>query len=169
MPFRLTRIPLVPAEQTLTPGGVRITLRLYQPVIWIRLVPWVGSAHPEAMTFPAVLDTGNNHSFLMPATLFAGWTRLDPSALKTRHTVRANGVELSCHGLNIDVYRMRNGNPTSRVAGRLQTDRGVVLVPERHEHLFPRLPVIGVRALCASRATFTVDGQRKAFSLRGPE
>lgn len=168
MPFRLTRIPLVGAEHVVSPGGVTITLRMYQPVIWVRLVPWAGRTDPEAVTFPAVVDTGNNHSFLIPATLFRAWVRLDPAALVTKHRVRVQTAELSCHALNLDVYRTRAGIPTDRLAGRLQTDRGIVIVGERYEHLFPRLPVIGVRCLRASRAVFSLDGGRATFSLRGP-
>ncbi len=169
MPFRLTRVPLVGEEHDVAPGGVAITLRVYQPVIWVRLVPWVGSVHPEAVTFPAVLDTGNNHSFLIPTTLFQSWTRLDPAAFVTKHTVRVHGHVLSCHGLNVEVYRTRNGNPTERRAGRLQTDRGVVIVGHALEPFFPRLPVIGVRCLRASRATFTLDGGRGTYTLTGPD
>lgn len=168
MPFRLTRVPLVEEEHTVTLGGVAISLRIYQPVIWVRLVPWVGSPHSEAVTFPAVMDTGNNHSFLIPASLFRAWTRLDPASFVTKHTVRVHGHELPCYGFNIEVYRVRKGNTTQRRAGRLQTDRGVMIVGEGLEPHFPRLPVIGVRCLCASRATFMVDGGRATFSLHGP-
>lgn len=168
MPFRLTGLPLPREDRVVAPAGVPITLRVYQPVVWVRLVPWVGPADPEAVTFPAVVDTGNNHSFLIPASLFRAWVRLDRTVLRTQNRVRVLDVEMLCHGLNVDVYRVRDGNPTGRVAGRLQTDRGVVIVPESVEHLFPRLPVIGVRCLRASRAVFTVDGGRATYSLRGP-
>lgn len=168
MAFRLDRIPLIGADREISLGGVSVMLRLYQPVVWVRLVPWVGPRHSEAVTFPAVIDTGNNHSFLIPASLFEAWVRLDPETLMTRHKVRVNDRELSCHGLNIDVYRMRRGDAIDRIAGRLQTDRGVVIVKRTVEHQFPRLPVIGVRSLCASRASFALSGDLETFSLRGP-
>lgn len=168
MPFRLTGLSLPRDDRVVAPGGVPLTLRVYQPVVWVRLAPRVGPPDPAAVTFPAVVDTGNNHSFLIPSSLFRAWVRLDPAELVTVHRVRAVDVELRCHALNVDLYRVRDGNPTDRVAGRLQTDRGVVIVPESLEHLFPRLPVIGVRCLRASRAVFTVDGSRATYSLRGP-
>jgi hypothetical protein len=169
MPFHLARVPLVEKERVVVLDGIEVTLRIYQPVVWVRLVPWVGATHPEAITFPAVLDTGNNHSFLIPATLFRAWTRLDPASFVTKHTVRVLGHELSCHGLNIEVYRMGTMSAHDRRVGRLQTDRGVVVVRESLEAHFPRLPVLGVRCLCASRAIFTVDGGRATYSLRGPD
>ena len=168
MPFRLTHIPLVDDERTVSPGGVTLTLRICQPVVWVRLAPWVGVSHPDAVSFPAILDTGNNHSFLIPETLFRAWTHLDPATVVTKHKVRVHGTELSCHGLNIDVCRTRDGSPTDRRAGRLQADRGIVIVGESLESRFPRMPVLGVRCLRASRATFTIDGGRGTYSLRGP-
>src|SRR5437762_2431847 len=118
MPFRLTRVPLVRKEQIVSLSDVPITLRTYQPVVWVRLVPWAGSVHPDAITFPAVVDTGNNHSFLIAASLFRAWVRLDPSTLRTKHKLLVNAIELACHGLNIDVYRMRGDQPSARIAGR---------------------------------------------------
>jgi hypothetical protein len=84
------------------------------------------------------------------------------------HPVWVNGLPAACHAFNLDLYRVRAGEPTTRVAGRLQTDRGVTVIPDQYVDRFPRLPVLGVRCLCASRVTFAIDGGRRTFTLRGP-
>src|SRR4051812_26518273 len=96
MPFRISRIPLVGEDQVLSPGGVDITLRRYQPVVWVRLVPWVGQADPEPVTFPAVVDTGNNHSFLIPGPFFRVWANTDYRTLRAGQPVLVNGLPIRC-------------------------------------------------------------------------
>ena len=168
MPNLLHRVPLMTTERTVRPGGVPVVLRGYQPVAWVRLVPWGGRPGPRAVPFPAVLDTGHNHSFLIPSSLFEAWTGESPDGLITYRVVPANGVSVGCYGFNVEVFGMRAGEPTERVVGRLETDRGVAIIPPEHEGRFPRLPVIGVRALCASRVTLTVDGDGRTYTLKAP-
>lgn len=165
MPFLLTRVPLVAAERIVAPAGTLVTLRAYQPVVWVRLAPWSGEPHPEAVTFPAVLDTGNNHTFLIPAPLFRAWARVEPNDLRPLRMVEVNGVLVPGHGFNLDLLRLRRGNPTDRVAARLQTDRGIAIIPDEFVGRFPRMPVLGVRSLTVNRVTFTLNGGRRTFSL----
>lgn len=165
MAFRLARVPLVEFEHTLTVGGEDVILRAYQPVVWVRLVPW-GAAAAGAVAFPAVVDTGNNHSFLIPARLFRAWTGADPDLAAARRLI-ANGHPVACLGYNLDLMRLRDGDLSvpERVAARLQTGQGVAVVPDALASRFPRLAVLGVRCLTANRVRFALDGGAQTFSL----
>jgi hypothetical protein len=170
MPFVLTRVPLNAAERTAAPGGVPITLRPYQPVVWVRLVGWEPdpAAEGRAVAFPAVLDTGNNGTVLIAETVFRAATGTDPADSPRYHTSVVNGVPLRCYGYNLDLLSVRNGDALERVAWRLQTDRGVHVIPADLEHRFPRVPVIGVRCLTTNRLTYSLNGRRRTFSLWRP-
>jgi hypothetical protein len=168
MPFRIARVPLVGADRVVSPGGVDVALRAYQAVVWVRLVTWVGPSLPDAVPFPAVVDTGNNNSFLIPGPFFRAWARVDYRDLRPGRSVRVNGLPLKFYGLNLDLLRFHNGEPTTRVAAHLQTDQGVMIIPDALVPSFPRLPVLGVRCLTVNRVTFTLDGGRQTFSLSQP-
>src|SRR4051812_7596187 len=116
MPFRIARVPLVATEHVVSPGGMAITLRPYQPVVWVRLVPWGTLPDPQTIAFPAVVDTGNNHSFLIPGPFLRSWTDTDYRTLEPGRRVEVNGVPLRCFGYNVDLMRHRRGEPTDRVA-----------------------------------------------------
>jgi hypothetical protein len=165
MGFRIAHIPLVAVEQILSVGGIDITLRAYQPVVWVRLVPWAGLSTPDAVPFPAVIDTGNNNSFLIPAPFFRAWSRTDPDLSFPGRPALVNGIPLRFHRYNLDLFRTRGGGPTDRVAARLQTDQGVMIIPDALVPSFPRLPVLGVRCLTTNRITFSLNGDKQTFSL----
>src|SRR4051812_2422568 len=130
MPFRIARVPLVAAEHVISPGGVDVTLRAYQPIVWVRLVSWAAASRPEAVVFPAVVDTGNNEAFLIPAPLFRAWARVDDRELPTVRPVLVNGHPLNFYGFNLDLMRLRDGEPADRVAARLQTGQGIMIIPD---------------------------------------
>lgn len=168
MPILLHRVPLVGDLQAVTVGGIPLTFKRYQPVAWARLVPWGSTVHPDAVPFPVVIDSGLNDAFLIRASQVRAWSKLEPEDYVGQHAVRSRGVAVKCYRFNVELFRLRAGNRTDVVAGRLQTDKGVAVVPPELESLFPEIPTLGVRAMVASRATFTVDGGGKTFSLRTP-
>jgi hypothetical protein len=167
MPFTLSRVPLNGADRTVLLRGESVILRPLQPVIWIRLAAWelAEAAKTQPITFPVVVDTGNNGTLLIPESVFRAAVGVSPAALKGRATAPVNGILLACYGFNLDLLRLRGGVPLERVVGRLQTDRGVFLIPTELEHRFPRLPVLGVRCLTLNRLTFSLSGDRRTFSL----
>ena len=69
---------------------------------------------------------------------------------------------------HLDLMRVWNRQPTGQVAGRLETDRGLVVIPEDQEARFPRMPVLGVRTRCFNRVTFSLYGARQTFTLSQP-
>lgn len=168
MPFVLSRVPLTAAERTTAPGGVPITLRPYQPVVWVRLITWKSDEPPTGVIFPSVLDTGNNGTVLMPESVFRAVSGINHDDLIGHHTALVNGVLLRCYRFNLDLLHLRGGAPIERVDWRLQTDRGICVIPSELEHRFPRMPIIGVRCLTTNRLTFSLNGSRRTFSLWRP-
>lgn len=165
MPFRIAPVSLVATEHVVSVGGVDITLRPYQAVVWVRLVPWAGETASDTLAFPAVVDTGNNDTFLIPGPFFRAWAKVDYRDLPPGRPVLVNGLALKLHGFNLDLLRPRRRDPSERVAGHLQTGQGITIIPDALVSRFPRLPVLGVRCLATNRVTFSLNGGRRTFSL----
>jgi hypothetical protein len=168
MGFRIARIPLSACEQTSTPGDVPITFRAYQPVVWVKLVPWLGEPSPKAVVFPAVIDTGNNHFFMIPGSLFRAWSGIGFEQCTRGRTLIVNGFPLKTYGFNLELYRKRSGRLAQSPLARLQMGEGITIIPDSLSASLPRVPVIGVRTLTVNRLTFTVDGDRHTYSLSQP-
>jgi hypothetical protein len=168
MPFVLVRVPLIDFEQTVVAGGVPIALRPFQPVVWVSLVPWEPDPTWRQVSFPAVLDTGNNGTVLIPERVFRAVTGRYSWMYSGYHSGLVNRLPLRCYGFNLELHRVRGDEPLERVAWRLQTERGAFVIPSDLEHQFPRVPVIGVRCLAANRLTFSLNGDRRTFSLWRP-
>lgn len=165
MPFLMTRVPLTPADVAVPVGGLTVELHVYQPVVWVQLVPWRGYAAGPAVPFPAVVDTGNNDVFLLSASRFRAWAGADPSNFTPRHRRKVNGVWCGCYPFNLDLLR---GPAAGSPLVRLESDQGVAVVPAGDEHRFPPTPVLGVRCLTVNRLTFSVTGDRRSFSVWRP-
>jgi hypothetical protein len=168
MPFLLTRVPLIAVERVVAHADVPVTLRVNQPVVWIRLAAWNQRPLLAAVAFPAIIDSGNNDSFLIPGSLFRGWTGLTLDAMHPLRTIEVNGLTLGCYGFNLQLFRLSRGNPTDHVVRHLETDRGITIIPDGLDHRFPRMPVVGVRCLRLNRLTFSINGNRGTFSLWSP-
>jgi hypothetical protein len=168
MAFRIAHVPLNAAEQVYSPGGVPIVFRAYQPVAWVRLVPWVREPPARAVIFPAVIDTGNNHFFMIPGVLFREWAGVDYDDSPRGRTIIVSGIPLKTYGFNIDLFRLRSGKPGRAPVARLQMGEGITIIPDTLSANLPRVPVIGVRTLTVNRITFTIDGDRQTFSISQP-
>lgn len=167
MPPILNRVPLRESEEHVDVAGVPVVLRANQPVVWVTLWPWSGAGDPGWVPFPAVLDTGNNDSFTIPAALFTAWTGLDYSRLPASQTrLVNNAIRAGLYRYNVRLHRLGpDGRPTPPVAFTLQTDTGVTVLPHAGG-AFPRLPTVGVRCLRVNRLHFFLNGHRRYFSLR---
>jgi hypothetical protein len=168
MAFRIARVPLHVTEQVLSSGDAHVAFRAYQPIVWVRLVPWGREPPERAVAFPTVIDSGNNHFFLIPATLFRAWAGVEFEESSRGRTLIVNGFPLKTYGFNLDLFRSREGSPWGRPLARLQMGEGITIIPDSLTAYLPRVPVIGVRTLTVNRLTFTIDGDRQTFSLSQP-
>lgn len=168
MPFLMTRVPLQPAERVVDVGRLGVRFLPFQPVVWVRLVPWVGPPSAGSVPFPVVIDTGNNDVALVSESRLRAWAGADPAPQMLRHQRIVNGYRMGSYGFNLDLLSRSAHGPGDRVLVRLQTEQGVTVIPTEFEGRFPPTALIGVRCLTANRLTFSLNGDRRTFSLRRP-
>jgi hypothetical protein len=126
----------------------------------------LGSAPP----FPALLDTGNNHNFSIQSRHLLRWAGLDRGPLPTLGAVSERGKRIPLLGADLWIHPNRPGQLETwpgRPPFRLTLDGGIVVYPDDGLN-YPRLPLLGLRAMTDNRLRLTVDGARRLVSLRTP-
>ena len=164
----LDRLP-ISSEHSLTDvhAGV-VKLRPYQIIVHVSVLndpEW----HPGAAILPAILDTGNNLNFSIQAAHLTRWAGIDPRSLKSGGMVREGTRSLTLHAAYIWIHRNvpRRGVLKDVRPFQPQVPDGIVIYPSDGSD-YPRLPVLGLRAILKNNLKLIIDGQRKHASLRSP-
>src|SRR5436309_3224171 len=112
-----------------------------------------------------ILDTGHTHSLSLHERHLTEWAGLRPESLAVFAAVRERGQRLSLRAANIWVHPNEPGE--RRVSDRppqfVEAVRGIAVYPG---HDFPRLPILGLRAITENKLVLAIDGRRREATLR---
>lgn len=124
------------------------------------------SLHPQAMSFPAALDTGFNGGFLLGEDLLENW-----AGLRREHLMQVDEATVygnKCPVLIANLWLLPN------IAGKRESaavnpycvhlDPGVTVCPRGFKQ--PRLPLVGMRALQMGDLQMTFNWRKLQISLR---
>lgn len=141
-----------------------------QIIVWVSLSPESFRTIDQGIPrFPAVLDPGFTDTFLIHAEhlrRFAG--------LQSRHlvplnrTMRAPGRQIPLHAANLWMHRNKVGE-RDRFRGDpflLDLHGGIGICGD--PDVYPRLPLLGARALRQYELHLTIDYQKCRVSMRTP-
>lgn len=167
MTYILRRLPIsrVPVQFR----GASIEVRHPQIIVWVSVGLREPSGwDPRLPRFPAILDTGNSHNFLIRESHLAAWAGIDHRALDEFGRVDVSGQPVTERLAQVFVHRnlprrrdsFYEAPPFHASAG----DR-IAVCPDSHPRA-PRLPLLGLRSLISNRLTLTIDGVRGEVSLR---
>jgi hypothetical protein len=142
-----------------------------QILVWASLAP-VGTLpfDPRTPRFPAVIDTGFTDNFLIHAQQLRDFAGLETVSL-TRYSedLRAHGRRIPIRAANLWIHRNRRAERDT-LAGTepflLELDRGIGVTGEADG--FPRLPLLGARALRQVHAQLLIDCWKCQVSLTTP-
>jgi hypothetical protein len=171
MPRILDRVPIAVRDGLISvPRGVA-HIKAYEILIWVSLGPKKsgGKWEPGLPRFPAILDTAHTHNFSIQEQHLLQWVRLQPGMLDLLGNIRHAGRRLPLHAANVWIHRNEPGQRDrflDRAPHLLELPRGIAVYPR--EAGFPRLPLLGLRALLTNRLHLTLDGERSCASLRTP-
>lgn len=144
-----TRLPL---------GNEEIEVKPYQIIVWLSLATPAFSDWAESMPrFPAILDLGNNHNLAITTQQLQSWTGIVADALPLRKRIRIEG---RIARLRESVVWLHTGIDPFR----LSMDKGIAVVDDS----WPRLPILGLRALTASKLRLHVYGDTMQAIIRTP-
>ncbi len=168
MPVILDRMPFWDKADEITVHGERIRIRPNQIIVWVSLSSWrQKEPHPATRPFPAILDTGHTGSFSIQEGHLARWAGLRPEMLPIVGHVRERESRLSLHEANLWVHPNRRGSRRQIIEGapyQLGLSHGIAIYPGNDN--FPRLPLLGLRAIAANKLVLKIRGHRRDATLR---
>jgi len=169
MPYLLNRMPFPGESGEIVVRGERVRIRKDQILIWMSLSSITANGpSPSAIPFPALLDTGHNHSFSINARLLSRWAGLPLDTLPTRGAIRFGEERIRLYRVNLWVHPNERGQREKfavQPPHLLKSKLGIAVYPGGD---FPRLPLLGLRAIAENGLVLHVDGPRRTATLRTP-
>jgi len=167
MPYLLNCMPFSEKPDEIILRNERVRIRANQIILWVSLsLRRVNSANPTAIPFPVILDTGHNHSFSIHERHLTEWAGLRPDSLISLGTIGDRRQRVLLRAANIWVHPNERGS-RERLAEKppllIETKKGIAVYPGSD---FPRLPIMGLRALAENNLVLNVDGPRRQATLR---
>lgn len=166
MPKLLDRAPFQSAAEVVV-RGERVRVRANQIVVWLSLtLERVKSPSPLAVPFPAVLDTGHTHALALHERHLREWAGLRPDVLAERGATRERGRRVPLRVANVWAHPTGRGAREPAVGHPphwLSASESIAVYPGDD---FPRLPILGLRAIADNALTLTIDGRRRTATLR---
>jgi len=149
--------------------GHTIEIKRDQIIVWVSLAPQGFSPLPQARLFPAVVDTGCNHSFVMRQQHLLEWSGAPLDSLRILGSAKIYGQSVPLLAANIWLHANRPGSRDERTNERphlLEFDQGLAVVPQTSGKTNPRLPLLGMRALRWNHLHVAIDGHRRRVTIR---
>jgi hypothetical protein len=169
MPRLLDRSPFPKNASEIVVHGERVRIHADQIIVWVSLtIKRIEEPDPRAVPFPAILDTGHNHTFSLHERHLFEWAGFRPEGLGVGGTIRESDERVTLRPANIWVHpnqphhRDRLAERPPYLVGSL---RGIAVYPGAE---FPRLPILGLRAIAENELVLKVDGPRREATLRTP-
>jgi hypothetical protein len=137
--------------------GEPVLVKPYQIIVWMSLAQQ-GMLEYDAQIpkFPAILDSGHNHSFSISRDHLVRWTGLQAESLTQQgkirileETIPLRSASLWLHGNR--PYRMNVGD-------------GIAV----HPASAPRLPLLGLRAITLNKLQIHLWGDVQEVQIRTP-
>jgi len=127
----------------------------------------VTSPNPSAIPFPVILDTGHSHTFSIRERHLIDWAGIRQDTVALLGTIRDRDQRIPLRAANIWIHPNEKGLRDRRAEKPphgLAAPRGIAV----YSGDFPRLPLLGLRAIADNRLVLKVNGPRREATLRTP-
>ena len=171
MPAILRKLPFYDRFSTVQVHGRPLRIFPYQILVWVSLGPrGVRRLDPLTPRFPAVLDTGFTDSFLIHQQQLRAFASLHAEQLMRFHQdLRTHGRQIPLHVANLWIHPNKPGE-RDRFANAapflLELHRGIGICHDTD--LYPRIPLLGARALRQAQLQVSLDYCQCQVSMRTP-
>lgn len=121
---------------------------------------------PGRDPFPSYSDTGHTHSFSIQERHLIEWADFDPDRLSFVGSARERGQRILLREANIWVHPNVRGvrdELVDRPPHLVEARRGIAVYPPGD---FPRLPILGLRAIAENNLILKVNGRTREATLR---
>jgi hypothetical protein len=168
VPTIIRNTPFFDGWTDLTVRGQVVRIKPYQIIVWVS-ISQIGRRELDPITprFPAVLDTGFNHSFVIHRQQLAQWAGLQPQQFHVLGPITVYGEESPLLAGNVWLHPNEPGKRDA-FSGQppfcVQLDNGLAVASNRSNA--PRLPLLGLRALRWANLHSSIDGKNCHASIR---
>lgn len=171
MPTVIHKLPFFSEPNPVEFQGRRIAVVSDQIILWVSIARMGLPDLPRnALRFPAVLDIGFNHSFLIQQDHLVRWAGFGPSHFRTIGSLPVRGRDVPLLNANVWLHQNRPGKRdefSDQQPYCLELDRGIAVCPAEMGD-YPRLPLLGLRAIRWGNLHVAVDGHKRHVTIRTP-
>lgn len=165
----LHRLPFFKQPTALTVHGERLLVKAYQIIVWVSICleeeeVW----NPRSARIPAILDTGHTHNLSIQRRHLVQWAGIHPEMLPMHGHLRERGRSLPARRADLWLYQNEPGHRDvlmNQPPGRLGLSGGIAVYPDDGSN-YPRLPLLGLKALADNQLHLSISGWRRAVTLR---
>lgn len=164
----LKRLPIAREPSLVSIHGDPLKLRPYQIVIQVSLSPF-REFDSRVPIIPALIDTGLNHHFSIQERHLKSWAGIHPESLSRQGTMREGGRAADLRRAYLWIHRNEPGRRDLRYAEPflVPLQEGMAIYRADGSD-YPRLPLLGLRAILKNKLKLIIDGRREHASLRTP-
>lgn len=168
MPSILRSLPFYDRPTSVQVRGRSIPVKRDQIIVWVSLAEIdLERLHADTPRFPAILDTGCNHTFAIRQQHLTDWAGIHPEYLPKLRSTRLYGNVVPQLSANIWLHRNLPGQRdelSTQPPFQLETEQGIAVVPEGRSE--PRLPLLGLRAIRWNHLHVAINGHRRVVNIR---
>jgi hypothetical protein len=168
MPTIIRRLPFVEKDRELSFAGLSCVVRHNQIVVWLSVLQTglsFDTSSPPPL-FPAILDTGHNHNFIIQDVQLASWANYSKELLPYAGTVYVNREPVELYDANLWLYPNIPGQIEPNggaVPVRLPINGGIAISTQK-----PRVPLLGIRAMRSAMLHLSIHSAEGLVSIRAP-
>ncbi len=171
MPKILDRLPVVARDDTVIVRNETVRVKQAEIIVWVSVaVKTALGWNPAVPRFPAILDTGHTHNFSVQQEQLVRWAGIRPEMLRVLRHIRQAGKRVPLHAANVWLHRNVPGGTAVRQdvpPCLLELPDGIAISSTTEP--YPRLPLLGLRAILSNHLYLAVDGEREQVTLRTPD
>ncbi len=169
MPVLLRQSPFYDRVTTVDVRGRPYRILPYQILVWLSVGPaGVLALDPQTPRFPAVLDTAFTDNFLIHRDQLRDWAGYQPDHFRRFNAnLQTHGRQIPLHAANLWIHPNVAGQRDQFTAVSpflVELHRGIGICTD--SDLYPRLPLLGARALRQAQLQRFIDYRQCQVSLR---
>jgi hypothetical protein len=169
MPAILRRLPFFNQPTTVTVGGQATRTRPDQIILWVSVSPEDEPDWDRRLPrLPTILDTGSSWSFSVQEHHLVQWAGINPGFLTRLGHLRDRERRVPLHAGAVWIHRNvpgRRDELAERPPLRLTLRGGLAVYPDDGSN-YPRLPLLGLKALADNHLHVAISGWRRSVTLR---
>ena len=152
------RLPYFSEKTKITVQNEIIEIKAFQIIVWISISNDKASRwDPRLPRLPAILDIGTTHNFALTENHLKKWAGIHKTSLPKIGSARLEGIKSTLHGAGLWLHSDAEPYELSAFEGIAVLDGD-----------WPRLPILGLRALTNSKLQTFIYGDTKQLVIRTP-